>query len=66
MPKASFSDPERIKHVLSSDGRTVYHVVSRSGTPISCTCPGFEHRGTCKHLYMPAMKESVDTSELID
>jgi uncharacterized Zn finger protein len=66
MPEASFTDPETIRKVLASDGHSTYNVTRRSGVPISCTCPGFEYRGACKHLYMPAAEESVDTGELSD
>lgn len=62
-PNASFEDAVTYRKVLSSDGHSVYTVTERGGVSTHCTCPGFTHRETCKHLHMEAMSESVDMSE---
>ena len=41
------TDPETIK--VSGSNGAVYNL-SRSNGRWNCTCPGFQFRGTCKHL----------------
>jgi hypothetical protein len=36
--------------VDSSDGVTTYVVRCLPGGTWTCTCPGFEHRGECRHV----------------
>jgi len=36
---------------LSSDGVTNYWVALKNDGTVSCTCPGFHYRTSCKHVY---------------
>jgi SWI/SNF-related matrix-associated actin-dependent regulator of chromatin subfamily A-like protein 1 len=40
--------PERIRIESSSRPGTFYEITI-DGSDVSCTCPGFEHRGQCRH-----------------
>jgi len=36
------------KKIKSSDGKSEY-LLTKEGANIVCNCPGFKHRGKCKH-----------------
>jgi hypothetical protein len=56
--------PVGIIEVPSASTLGVVYVVSRRGDYIACTCPGFVHRGCCKHLVFAPTRE--DVAQIVD
>lgn len=42
--------PELVARVASVSRPGTTHEVTRTGGKLSCSCPSFAHRGTCKHV----------------
>jgi hypothetical protein len=49
-PLSSASESESSITIESSKGDKTYIVRLKNGIAMICNCPGFEFRGTCRHI----------------
>lgn len=49
-PLPSASESESSITVTSSSGDKTYIVRLKNGIAMICNCPGFEYRGSCRHI----------------
>ena len=53
-----------VKRIISSSGDKHYDVLLENGVAVSCTCPGFHFRKTCRHLREAMTNEQSRTSKI--
>ena len=44
---------------IPGSGNNVYTITISEGTNITCSCPGFTYRRSCKHTVKTSMKEII-------